>query len=336
MSCRTCTIIFLASGLIFQLFADPARDVRGDISVNYWNRFGEVELFLEKTRFRSGEEIPVHFRIKNKGYQIIRVYPSLEPGKSYQFMVTDRQGHEQQLRFNEVSYSRRENGENRIVDLNGNAVKEIILHPGETLEKTIYLNDFYNLTPGLEYRITGYYYPDARFNFFVRSANISQIMIDRNSEERYLDRTPALTESALSVSPEETIYLFLSAELQRNWDNYIKYINLRKYIRSYDRYAARFARASDQEKPAILREFSTYLTRQEGDLLKRFRIQRLEKERDSSGEVLENGRAYVIVQAERESRGNQVHYEYTYTLEADREGSAGFWKIIDVSARIMQ
>lgn len=317
------------------LFAD-ARDVRGDATVNDWSRYTRFQIDLDRTRFAPGEDIPVRFRVANTGYNIVRVFPSLENGKTFQFLLTDRAGHEIPLRFSPARV--REEGDRPMRDLNGEPVKEIVLHPGETFEKVIFLNDYFALTPGTEYRISGYCYPDARYNFFVRSVNTAQIRIDRNRDDLYHNRhsQDMNVDSGIGLSPEETVYLFLSAEIQGNWANYLKYLELRKYIRSYDRFASRFARSNDSERPAILREFAGYLTSLPSDRLKKFRILKMDRERTPDGELLEGGRAFVTVQAERETRGSRVRYEYLYTLEPGSESASDFWKIIDVSARVIR
>lgn len=312
------------------------RDIRGDATVNVWSRYADAVIVLEKSAFRPGEDIPVRFRISNKGSQVLRVYPSREPARTYQFMVTDTRGREIPMKFREADYNRREHGTKEVVSLQGDRSKEVILHPGESFEKTIILNDFFDLMPGTEYRVTGYYYPDARQSFFVRTANTSRLWIDSVADDAVRRRADEdlSRDSGQGISPEETIYLFLSAEMRQNWKNYLKYVDLRKYVTAYDRFAARYSRAAETERPAVLSDFARYLTEHPADRLRRFKITRSDRERNQSGELLDAGRAMVTVQAEREASGYVSSYEYTFVLESDRDGE--FWKIIHVTARVMK
>ncbi|MCB1324136.1 MAG: hypothetical protein H7A21_19765 [Spirochaetales bacterium] len=317
--------------------AEPVRDVRGDQTVDYWSRYGRVELEADRILYRPGQDIPIRFRIRNVGYSVIRVYPHIGPGKTYQFMLLDSQGREQTQRFNAASYNNREHGERAVVDQEGDPIKEVILHPGETLEKVIFLNDFYRLTPGSEYRLVGYFYPDQRFEYFVRSENNLVLRIDQERSDPFLrpEVQSLRPDGAPVISPEETVYLFLSAEMRRNWPNYLKYLDLRKFITAYDRFAGRFATASVREQPVILDDFARYLTGNPADELRRFRITATEPERDRSGEVIANGRNFVTVEAVRIGGGYTARYEYRYTLEPSSD-SPGMWKIVYVEARLVR
>jgi len=211
------------------------------------------------------------------------------------------------------------------------------MHPGESFQKTLCLNNYYRFIPGTEYRVVGYFYPDFRRRFFVRTSNIERFRIDINREKYYRshgeknfyrDVVPAL-------SPEETVYLFLSAELKKNWNNYMKYLNMRKFITAYDRFASKYTVASEREKPVILREFEKFLTGQPADRLISFQIIKKEFDRSDSGEIKVNGRAYVTVRAKRQSMGFSIVYHYRYVLERVRE-RYGFWKIVHVTAKIIR
>ncbi|MEQ9365939.1 MAG: hypothetical protein RIF32_16975, partial [Leptospirales bacterium] len=89
--------------LSIPLAAETRRDMRGDESIDYWSRYGQVNLEFERVQFRAGEDIPLKFRVRNVGYQVIRIYPSSRPISTYRFLVTDRQGRELPVRFNQRS-----------------------------------------------------------------------------------------------------------------------------------------------------------------------------------------------------------------------------------------
>ncbi len=317
------------------LHAAPRRDVRGSVTINHWTRYSRTLLQFEKTLYDPGERIPVRFRVENRGYEMIRLYPSLEPGKTFQFMVTDPGGREIPVVDGRAI---RSEGVKEVVDRNGERVKEILLHPGESFEHVLDLNDYYDLKPGREYRVTGYYYPDARYNFFTRSENTVRIRIHNRRYDPYwrMEESDPRTDSLPGLTPEETVYLFLSSEMRKNWKNYLKYLDLKKYITSYDSFSSRFAAASPEERPVVLRRFSRYLTENPTDQLKRFEIVKTEPERGQGGESLPGGRMYVTARALRESNGYSVKYEYTYTLESTEPEREGFWKITHVVAHIVE
>ncbi len=305
------------------LAAERTTNARGDESINTVKRYTSVDLHVEHYRFEPGKSIVLRFQIKNSGYQTIRIYPFEPAEKTYQFEVLDSRGYE--LR----PMSREESGKDlerkAVVNLSGQHVREIILQPGESFEKTIDLTHFYNFQPGQTYRITGYFFPDARHNVFLRSRDSVELHInDRKS--KYLFERPELETEEAGLSPEETVYLFLSAEMRRNWKNYLKYLDLTRYITSYDRFSGRYASAAPPDRRRILQEFARYLTADPTDRLRRFRITGTRKT-----EVAD--RAEVTVEALRMSGGYRVAYEYTYTLE--RSEREGFWKIIHVVARVL-
>ncbi|MCR9145342.1 MAG: hypothetical protein NXI24_24090 [bacterium] len=339
---RVVGIFLLAATLLLALSApagaETRRDMRGDESIDYWTRYGQVQLEFDRVRFRLGEDIPLKFRVRNVGYQVIRIYPSSRPISTYRFLVTDRQGRELPVRFNARSYNAREHGTRTVVDLQGDLTKEVILHPGETFEKTFYLNDFYELKPGAEYRVSAYFFPDQRFEYFVRSGDMSRIRIDsRKSAPAPLlrDDEPG-SAGRPQISPEETIFLFLSAEMRQNWKNYLKYLELPRYITAYDRYASRYVQSGSQQRAEVLREFATYLTGNPADRLVRFKVTGVEPERDSAGRIIADGRSFVKVLGVRDSDGFVLQYEYTYTLEPGRDEDRGFWKIVYVEARLIR
>lgn len=313
------------------------RDIRGDRTVNQFSRYSDIHLKLNKNLFENGEEIPVEFGIKNTGFSTFRIYPSSIIENSFQFLLTDNKGREipfQKKRM--VSASVRDSGE-KVVNIWGEEIKEIILHPGESFEKTIYISDYYKLIPGNEYRLIGYFYPDYRNKYFVKSRNIAHFRIAKDVEKEYYTYGPEnnYVEPLVELTPEETVYLFLSAEMRGNNSGFLKYLDLRKYIHSYDRFSSNYIMASTREKPQILKKFELYLSQKPEDRLINFKIIKKEFDRISDGTVNEHTRSYVIVRAERESKGYRIVYNYKYTLEKNLEKD-GFWKIVLVTASVVQ
>ncbi|MCB1305609.1 MAG: hypothetical protein KDK37_15080 [Leptospiraceae bacterium] len=319
----------LLAGILLLSLAAPLRsekttNARGDDSINTVQRYTTIDLKLKQYRFDAGQSIVLHFRVTNSGYQTMRIYPFEPAEKTYQFEVLDEKGFELKPMTPEEG-SQLDLERKAVVNLAGQHVREIILQPGESFERKIDLTKYYNLRPGQTYRVTGYFFPDARHNIFLRSRDSVELHI--NSEKsKYVFQKPELQQEEDGLSPEETVYLFLSAEMRRNWKNYLKYLDLPRYITSYDRFSGRYASASPADRAIILQEFSRYLTSDPTDQLRRFRILTTKRSEVSD-------RAEVTVEALRMSGGYRVAYEYTYTLERARQ--EGFWKIIHVVARVL-
>ena len=318
--------------------AVPKRDIRGDQTENYWSRYGRIRLSAEKTLFHSNEDIPIRIRAENQGSYVIRIYPSSLPESTFQLFLADHQGREVSQERNDLSSQKRENGL-PTVNFQGHEIKEIILAPGEVFEKVLYLNDFYQLKKGQEYRLSCYFYPDQRFVFFARSQNSLRIRIHAQDQSILTEGTEpysrrgSLSLPQLSLSPEETVYLFLSAEMQEKWENYLKYLDLPKYITSYQDFAASYAKTHPNQRPAMLERFAFFLTTQPADSLKKFRILDTTIERGPRGVPIEEGRTFVQAEGVREKNDYRVRYKYRYTLEA---GKNGFWKIVHVEANLIR
>ena len=315
------------------LLAQPEYDPRGTPTLNYWSRYAAVSLEADRIRYTPGADIRIHAIVNNRGYQVIRIYPHALPNKTFQLFVTDRQGREIPQKFNAESYEQRERGA-PVIDQQGRQVKEIILAPNESFSKVLHLNDFYDLPADNEYRVYLYFYPNPQYDMFVRSENTIHLRIAPPAAsvppelQHDIDK-----QRKLALSPSETVYLFLSAEIQRNWPNYLKYLDLPKFITCYRNYAARYAQAHQRAKPAVLRAFSNFLISEPVDPLRRFRILAATPERDATGSPAADGRYFVRAWGLRQKADYQARYEYRYTLEAQRDG---FWKITHVEAKLIR
>lgn len=311
------------------LGAESRRDVRGSYTADEISRYITVELVSDRIAFAPGEKIQVRYRIRNSGYRKLRFFPHEDASRTFQFQLEDTSGRE-------ISPSPvyQENDE-PVRDLSGNAVREVILAPGETFEKTMDLLGHYRLEPGREYRVCAYFTPDPEQDLTVRSRGWLKVrLLNRAAIETAYDGDENPAGAARGLTPEETVYLFLSAELKKNWQNYLKFLDLPRFVTSYDRFALRYASASDHGRPAVLNDFAAYLTTRATDTLKRFKIMRTDLARSAEGEMLDGGNARVTVLADREDQGFKVRYEYVYTLAPGED--RGFWKIIHVQARVVR
>ncbi len=345
-------------------WAEVERDIRGNATVDYWSRYGAFRFTIQQIRYNRNENIPVTVQVTNRGYRPIRIYPSAIAGRTFRFLLLDREGREIEPHTLPKT-SAREKSDVAVVNLQGEEIKEIILAAGESFEKRLYLHDYYDLEPGREYRLSLYFYPDQRFNYFVRSTNTEKIYI----EKAVAVGPPAALPSIGKAVPtaEEIVYLFLSAEVQQKWENYFKYLNLRKYIAAYNNFSVQYREADEQQKEFVLQKFADYLRKNPGDRLRRFRIlgSTVEREpikrelmqreavlreavpgksvpgeavkgdsikRDLARDVARRERAFVRALGLREQGGYRARYRYTYTLERKKE--QGNWKIVYVNAQL--
>lgn len=304
------------------LSAETDTDPRGDRTVNDVGRNVRVDLRLSRTVYSEGESVPVLFRVTNGGHRTVRIYPFSPEETTFRFELLDARGKELEenpdLRFDpndDVVENRREK----------DRAREILLEPGETYERRIYLDRHYDLKPG-EYRLSGFFLPDARHEIMLRTVNRLRLRIEKKSTPFTFEGDE---EHRVAAGPDaaETVYLFLSAELSGNMKNYFKYLDLRRYVLSYELYAREYLRSSPGEREAVLQRFAEYLKSGPADPLRKFRILRTVAEGPD--------RARVDVYALRSAGGYRSEYTYNFLLERETSGSAaGGWKIISVVAGI--
>lgn len=311
----------LAGFLPSHLRAEVDIDARGDRNVSDVNRNIRVSLWTEKTIFKQDEPIAVFFRITNDGHRTVRLYPFTPEERSFQFEVLDRNGRElpddPARRFDPDE----DVLENHPADLAGDRTREIQLQPGETFERRVYLDRHYDLKPG-EYRVSGFFLPDARHEVMLRTVNRLKLRIEKMPSPFVYEEPESMTMES-GPDAEETVYLFLSAEMTGKTDKYLKYVDLRKYILSYDMFAREYLRASRQQQELVLQRFASYLKSGPTDPLRRFRILRSVKETPD--------RVRVDVLALRSSGSYRVEYLYNYYLE---RSSGSLWKISSVVATV--
>lgn len=305
--------------------AESDTDPRGDRTVNDVGRNVRVDVRLSRTVFSEGESVPVLFRVTNGGHRTVRIYPFSPEETTFRFELLDSKGKEIEenpdLRFDpndDVVENRREK----------DRAREIVLEPGETYERRIYLDRHYDLRPG-EYRLSGFFLPDARHDILLRSINRLRLRIEKKVSPFSFEGDE---EAQATTGPDaaETVYLFLSAELSGNMKNYFKYLDLRRYVLSYELYAREYLRAPAREREVVLQRFAEYLKSSPADPLRKFQILRTVKEGPD--------RARVDVSAVRSAGGYRSDYTYNFLLERETTGSGGGggggWKIISVVAGI--
>lgn len=208
------------------------------------------------------------------------------------------------------------------MDLVGNPIKEILMHPYEEFTKVFYIK---NLSKG-KYTFIGYFMPipfDPQYKKNLKLISNHQIQISIEKEKsvyHYEDELEIQKESI--PSPEETVYLFLMAEYNKNWEYYVKYLELQEFIHSYGLFSNEFKLASPKEKQNILNRFKMFLISQNLDPILNFKIVKVE--------YLDRQNAKVFAEVRRGTPNYKVLYLYEYSLKRKN-----FWKIVGVLVSIL-
>ncbi|EPG75511.1 hypothetical protein LEP1GSC058_2198 [Leptospira fainei serovar Hurstbridge str. BUT 6] len=323
---RICIILlFLAYQTIN---AYPKRDARGEVSENYVRQQGIVDLKLPKMQYRENEPVKALLSVRNTGNEVLRIFPYGRDLRSFQVIVRDEDGRtvskiEEEPKVDSVLRRR-----NRVENLVGDEVKEIILHKDETFSKEIRLDQLYELEAGKKYFVTAYFYPNISEyrDHFVRSQNHPYFSVEERRKDWILPGVPYQDPVIDGLEPEEVIHLFLGAEKKGNWKLHFKWIHFPEYVQAYDRYSRDWAQAEESEKDFILEEFRKFLTENRAGVLQYYKILSVDK--------INSNLAKVRVAVERRLNKVQVRYEYEFTLRRVPEETGAFWKVANLLAKV--
>ncbi len=265
------------------------------------------------------------YEIKNKGITSFRFFISQTFNESFQLEILNAKGEDVQSKLTITSdrqFFLDEIQPNKIQNLAGNTVKEIVLHPGESFKKTFFIQ---NLQEG-NYKIIGYFIPysyDEKYKRHLKfiSQNALNVSIKTQTFFSYDDEVLAISEPI--PAPEEVIYLFLMAEYHKEWEKYLKYIDIKEFIQSYDIFYRKYEVADSKKKQKILYEFKNYLISGYTDEIKSFKILKTE--------YLSPNLAKVSVEVLRASYNYKVLYHYEYFLS-----KKDFWLIQKVLVTIIK
>jgi len=309
------------------LFSLPARDARGNHTQNFLHLQGKVSIKLSKAHYHFGDEIALTFSVTNTGKEAVRIYPVEKDFTTFQIVVTD-ENDEKARRMDDMKLqSSVVSRKSSIVNLAGDAVKEIILNSDETYSKKLQLTDLFDLKPGKKYFVQGYFYPKFQEeNLFLKSRNTAFFHLEKRKEEQFVPKLPSGDLNAEGISPEETIFLFLAAEMKKNWENYFKYINFNDYILSYDRFSREFTDSEPESKQVVIESFKRYLTESKSGTLKYYKV--------ISANKINSSISKVNVYIEREQDRVPARYEYQYTLKKSDENQSQFWKISNLIVKV--
>lgn len=330
-------------------YAFPDRDARGSYTENFTHLQIKATLHTTSVSYREGSDIPLEFKIFNHGKEVIRIFPSTSGLETFQFQIKDNEDrlieeiipHEAKPWDPRYQKDFRQDGRNHVENLASNVSKEIILHPGESFSYRVLLNEKYRLTAGRKYHITGYFYPNITEsnknlllsgnesegkNVFLRTDNSITFYLEKRREDQIPSGISEPFGNSHGVSPEETVFLFLGAEMKKNWGNYFKWIEFSDYILAYDSFSGEYINASSRDRESIIEEFKRFLISFPSGKLKSFKVVGVDN--------LNSNEAKVRVFAERSEERIPTRYEYEYTLKKAMNDNSSLWRIHGVVARV--
>lgn len=282
-----------------------------------------VFIRMDKASFFADEDVIVHISVKNesekKNYFEVYDTSDSESGTyvSFQPVVYDMNGREA-----EIIVPYRVQGRN-LKDIIRNLDKRLVeLAPGEMFIHSVNLKDIFALNLNTRYRLQSLVYPSIEEGVNIKSDNE---LLFKIVEEKRIHKPSGIETIQRIIAPKEVISLTLTAEMNKDWDNYIKYINVEKYINAFPEFVQIYERANFDEKSRIENEFKRHLTRDRDDYLLGYSIIKQE---------IENNRkiAYVDVEASRFGIRWSFRYRYRYTLEQYKN----LWLITDLEATVIK
>lgn len=324
-------IIFFV--IFFTMFAKW--DFRGNETENYAAHNLEIRITSNKSRYYYNEEIELKLRISNNGYYPVTVYLSPNDRKNFTIIVKNKKGLSLPIKpfhYNSNSLQSSDPFYKKYTGT-GYHVRNMVIHPGETIEKKIILKDWvdFNAPPSTEtYYITAFFYPnpDQSNDYFLQSENTYPVMIDPISET---SKQPSAfyNISKGSISPREIVFLTLASEYKKEWSTFFKHISEKDIIKAYPDFAYKYARASESEKNIIINEFLEYLKNRKTHELVSFNVLD-EKINDILHSPYKN--AQVKVKATRKIEGYEREFIYTYFLTSTNNT----WLITGIETQVVR
>ncbi|MBE7411206.1 MAG: hypothetical protein L6Q54_00480 [Leptospiraceae bacterium] len=309
------------------IFSIPDRDARGNHTQNYLHLQGKIQISLSKIHYNYGDNIFLNFSVTNSGNEILRIFPVEKKFTTFQVVILD-ENNEKVKRSEEGDFSEEiRTKKTSIVNLAGDEVKEILLNANETYSRKLNLTRNFDLKPGKKYYVQGYFYPNfLEENVFLKSKNTAFFYIENKKDEEFVPKLPTGDLRNEGISPEETIFLFLGAEMKKNWENYFKYIDFSEYILSYDRFSRDFTESDPESKQVVLESFKRHLTETKSGILKYYKVLSVNRINPTVSRV----NVYV----EREQERIPSRFEYQYTLKKSEEEPTPFWKISNLIVKV--
>lgn len=200
--------------------------------------------------------------------------------------------------------------------------RTVELMPNETMEHSVNLKTLYDLKTGVEYKVKGYFLPDAKTPVMIAGDNTLPFKINRSPD---LVIRSGVARVSRGVSPSEIVLLALTAEKSGDWENYFKYIQSESFINAFPEYVREYAAADEVEKLKVLEELHKFLSRDRSDYIRDFRV-------ENQVLVPDKDIAYVEAVVKRYGPRATFNYRYKYTLARYKD----YWLIIDLEATVMK
>ncbi|MES0490823.1 MAG: hypothetical protein ABUK01_12580 [Leptospirales bacterium] len=305
-------------------------DPRGNSTENYASQGLVLTIHSVRSRYMSDERIVISCKLKNTGIHPITLY--LHKNILYNFTIIVRNDSGQSIPLKESSYQKdgveRSNTYFSDYTATNHNSRALILQPGEALVRDMELTELvsfeHNYSGLSRYKVSAYFYPNPEQNkkLFISSQNVYPLFVDAYNVGRTVNATRDTFQSPrLSVSPKELVYLALSAEYNRDWPNYFKYVDLHEVIRDYPEFARQYMQAPPQSRGVVLHRFKEFLISDQNHRLKRFEI---------ISENVEYKKSSVTVKATREFDGFERIFLYTYYLTP----KDNLWQITGIESQL--
>ncbi len=276
----------------------------------------QVFISMDKFSYSDLEPVILNIYIKNLSNKnkVLKIYDSIYT--TFHPVVYDKMGREA-----EIIVPYRLMNKKMVDTIKDITPRTITLVHSETLKHTINLRDIYKLKVDNEYRVDAGFSPDVKFAGRISSDNVILFNIFKTTD---LIKYSGIKRIGRDISPSEVVLLFLHAEKNNKWDNYLKYLNLDEFITAYPKYVKIYKNADDIRKTIIIEEFINFLKRKRSDYIIDFEIVNEIKKGKTT--------AFVDAEVKRYGTGLPFYYKYRYSLERFRS----FWRITDVEASVIR
>ncbi len=307
-------------------------DIKGNLTDNFIGGTLRCSITSPHKQYISGDSIPVNIVIRNTGYYPITLYLHKNFHKNLRIVLRDENG--VNLPTKDITISDTD-GQRDIFfkDYTGNAThtRFIILKKGEVFQKTIDLKNYMFVSKYHEQTrritISAFFYPNPQQmpHFFISSNNRYTVSILTQHNTRKQLSGLSVTTQDIGITPEEIVYLMLSAEYRKSWPHYLKYIALPDFIKSYPDFHRIYVQSNNKE--AVIHKFQHFLTNQTNKHLIHFKILSISNILRENSPVVQ-----VKVHLTREINHYPKNFEYTYYLTRLKS----LWSVIGLDSTILR
>lgn len=267
-----------------------------------------VQVFMDRYAYDGDGPVKLHIKVFNNAFRQELFKVADVEYLTFQPVVYAPGGREAEIL---VSHRLKKVGKDEV--LKNIIPRTIILSRNETFMYTVDLKKLYKIEAMGEYRVRAYFMPHPELDFAIPSENIVRFKIVRPADYASNSLYGPIREkqhdpARFSLSPREVVLLFLTAEKEKKWDNYFKYVKLESYIQSFPEFGKLYNNSDDVEKLKIEEEFVTFIKRGREDYITSFNVA---KESRIEGDRI----AYVDSNVSRYGTKFGFSYTYKYTLE---------------------